>query len=315
MNPRMVVRRLAGGVLVLWLVSLVTFLMVQLIPGDPAEVIAGENATVADVDRIREKLGLNRPLVEQYFSWLFGVLRGDLGRSLFTDRPVTSAIVLAAPPTLALALAAIVVALLIGVTAGVLAGLVQGGWLDRSISTLATLGIAMPSFWVAMLLVSMFALGLGWFPATSYVPMSRGLGSWASHLVLPAIALGLATAAELARHTRGCVADVLTRPYVRTARARGATTGWLVRRHILRNAAIPVITVLGLQTGRLLGGTIVIEAVVGISGLGTLAVNSVLQRDYPVIQGYVLFCAVVVVAVNLIVDLTYGWINPKVRTA
>lgn len=315
MSGRMIVRRLGGGVLVLWLVSLVTFLMVQLIPGDPAEVIAGENATVADVERIRERLGLNRPILEQYFSWLAGVLRGDLGRSLFTDRPVTSTIVLAAPPTLALALAAIVVALLIGVTAGVLAGLAQGGWLDRAVSTLATLGIAMPSFWVAMLLVSVFALGLGWFPATSYVPMSRGIGTWASHLVLPAVALGLATAAELARHTRGCVADVLTRPYVRTARARGAATGWLVRRHILRNAAIPVITVLGLQTGRLLGGTIVIEAVVGISGLGTLAVNSVLQRDYPVIQGYVLFCAVVVVLVNLAVDLTYGWINPKVRTA
>lgn len=315
MSGRMIVRRLGGGVLVLWLVSLVTFLMVQLIPGDPAQVIAGENATVADVDRIRERLGLNRPILEQYFSWLTGVLRGDLGRSLFTDRPVTSTIVLAAPPTLALALAAIVVALLIGVSAGVLAGLAQGGWVDRTVSSLATLGIAMPSFWVAMLLVSVFALGLGWFPATSYEPMSRGLGAWASHLVLPAVALGLATAAELARHTRGCVADVLTRPYVRTARARGAATGWLVRRHILRNAAIPVITVLGLQTGRLLGGTIVIEAVVGISGLGTLAVNSVLQRDYPVIQGYVLFCAVVVVVVNLAVDLTYGWINPKVRTA
>ncbi|SHL11344.1 peptide/nickel transport system permease protein [Pseudonocardia thermophila] len=315
MSGRMIVRRLGGGVLVLWLVSLVTFLMVQLIPGDPAQVIAGENASAADVERIRERLGLDRPVIEQYLTWLFGVLRGDLGRSLFTDRPVTSTILLAAPPTLALAVAAIVVAVLVGVTAGVLAGLAQGSWLDRAISSLATLGIAMPSFWVAMLLVSVFALGLGWFPATSYAPMSRGLGTWASHLVLPAVALGLATAAELARHTRGCVADVLTRPYVRTARARGATTGWLVRRHILRNAAIPVVTVLGLQTGRLLGGTIVIEAVVGISGLGTLAVNSVLQRDYPVIQGYVLFCAAVVVLINLIVDLTYGWINPKVRTA
>ncbi|MGI5132905.1 ABC transporter permease [Pseudonocardia sp. CA-107938] len=315
MSGRMIARRLGGGVLVLWLVSLVTFLMVALIPGDPAQVIAGENATIADVERIRAQLGLDRPVLEQYFSWLAGVLRGDLGRSLFTGRPVTSTIVLAAPPTLALATAAVVVALLIGVTAGVLAGLAQGSWLDRTISSLATLGIAMPSFWVAMLLVTVFALGLGWLPATSYAPMSRGLGTWASHLVLPAVALGLATAAELARHTRGCVADVLTRPYVRTARARGAATGWLVRRHILRNAAIPVVTVLGLQTGRLLGGTIVIEAVVGISGLGTLAVNAVLQRDYPVIQGYVLFCAVAVVLVNLIVDLAYGWINPKVRTA
>ena len=315
MNARMVIRRVGGGLLVLWLVSLLTFLMVKLIPGDPAEVIAGENATVADVDRIREQLGLNRPVVEQYVSWLGGVLRGDLGESLFTGRPVTTSILDAAPPTLALALTAIVLAVLLGVGAGVLAGLRQGTWLDRLISTIATLGIAMPSFWVAMLLVSVFALTLKWLPATTYVPLENGFGPWLSHILIPALALGLATAAELARHTRGCVADVLTRPFIRTARARGSSTTRLVRRHVLRNAAIPVVTVLGLQTSRLLGGTIVIEAVVGISGLGSLAVNSVLQRDYPVIQGYVLFCAVVVVVINLVVDLAYGWINPKVRAS
>ncbi|HYQ62460.1 ABC transporter permease [Actinophytocola sp.] len=315
MTARMALRRLGGGLLVLWLVSLLTFLMVRLIPGDPAEVVAGENASVEDVNRIREQLGLNRPVVEQYFSWLGGVLRGDLGSSLFTHRPVTSTIVDAAPPTLALTLTAIVLAVVIGVGAGVLAGLRQGGWLDRTISTVATLGIAMPSFWVAMLLVSVFSLSLKWLPATTYVPLERGFGIWLSHIIIPAIALGLATAAELARHTRGSVADVLTRPYIRTARSRGTGTVRLVRRHVLRNAAIPVVTVLGLQTSRLLGGTIVVEAVVGISGLGTLAVNSVLHRDYPVIQGYVLFCAVVVVVVNLVVDLAYGWINPKVRAS
>lgn len=315
MNARMVIRRVGGGLLVLWLVSLITFLMVQLIPGDPAEVIAGDNATVADVDRIREQLGLDRPVVEQYVSWLGGVLHGDLGESLFTGRPVTTTILDAAPPTLALAITAIVLAVIIGVSAGTIAGLRQGTWLDRLISTIATLGIAMPSFWVAMLLVSVFALSLKWLPATTYVPLENGFGPWFSHIVIPALALGLATAAELARHTRGCVADVLTRPYIRTARSRGASTTRLVRRHVLRNAAIPVVTVLGLQTSRLLGGTIVIEAVVGISGLGSLAVNSVLQRDYPVIQGYVLFCAVVVVVINLVVDLAYGWINPKVRAS
>jgi peptide/nickel transport system permease protein len=315
MNARMVIRRVGGGLLVLWLVSLLTFLMVQLIPGDPAEVIAGDNATIADVDRIRAQLGLDRPVVEQYLSWLGGVLHGDLGKSLFTGRSVTSSVLDAAPPTLALAVTAIVLAVLIGVTAGIVAGLRQGSWLDRFVSTLTTLGIAMPSFWVAMLLVSVFSLSLKWLPATTYVPMSSGFGPWLSHILIPAIALGLATAAELARHTRGCVADVLTRPYIRTARSRGASTFRLVRRHVLRNAAIPVVTVLGLQTSRLLGGTIVIEAVVGISGLGSLAVNSVLHRDYPVIQGYVLFCAVVVVVVNLVVDLAYGWINPKVRAS
>ncbi|BBG05337.1 MULTISPECIES: ABC transporter permease [Pseudonocardia] len=315
MNSRMVIRRIGGGLLVLWLVSLLTFLMVQLIPGDPAEVIAGDNASVADVDRIRAQLGLDRPVYEQYLSWLGGVLQGDLGNSLFTNQPVTQAILDVAPPTLALTLTAIILALLLGVGAGVIAGLRQGSWIDRAVSTLATLGIAMPSFWVAMLLVSVFALTLRWLPATTYVPLDRGFGTWLSHILIPATALGLATAAELARHTRGCVADVLARPYIRTARARGASTPHLIGRHVLRNAAIPVVTVLGLQTSRLIGGTIVIEAVVGISGLGSLAVNSVLQRDYPVIQGYVLFCALVVVVVNLVVDLAYGWINPKVRAA
>ncbi|GAA1014195.1 ABC transporter permease [Acrocarpospora pleiomorpha] len=315
MSTRMIIRRLGGGLLVLWLVSILTFLLVHLIPGDPAEVIAGENATAADVERIRTQLGLDRPVLAQYVTWLSGVLRGDLGKSLFTDKSVVTSIAEVAPPTLVITVMAIVLAVLVGVSAGIVAGLTQGGRLDRLVSTLATLGIAMPSFWLGLVLVSIFSLTNTWLPATGYADLGEGFGTWLSHVILPSTALGLATAAELARHTRGCVADVLTRPYVRTARARGASGGWLVRRHILRNAAIPVVTVLGLQAGRLLGGAIVIEAVFGISGLGTLAVNAVLQRNYPVIQGYVLLCAVVVVLMNLIVDLAYGWINPKVRTA
>jgi peptide/nickel transport system permease protein len=315
MSPGIIIRRLGGGLLVLWLVSVLTFLLVQLIPGDPAQVIAGENATVAEVNRIHAELGLNRPVPEQYLVWLSHVLHGDLGTSLFSNQSVVSLIGQAAPPTVAITVMAIVVAVLIGVSAGVVAGFSQGSSVDRVVSTLATLGIAMPGFWLAMLLVSAFALTFTWLPATGYVDIAQGLGPWLSHITLPATALGLATAAELARHTRGCVSDVLTRPYLRTARARGASGAWLVRRHVLRNAAIPVVTVLGLQAGRLLGGVIVIEAVFGISGLGTLAVNSVLRRDYPVIQGYVLFSAIVVVLINLVVDLAYGWINPKVRNA
>lgn len=315
MSPRMIIRRLGGSLLVLWLVSILTFLLVQLIPGDPAEVIAGENATVAEVARIRTELGLDKPVLEQYFNWFTGVLHGDLGHSLSTNRSVVSTIAEAAPATLVITTMALLVAVVIGVSAGVAAGLTQGSWVDRAVSTLATLGIAMPSFWLAMVLVSLFALTNPWLPATGYVDIREGFGVWLSHVVLPATALGLATAAELARHTRGCVADVLTRPYIRTARARGASGAWLVRKHILRNSAIPVVTVLGLQAGRLFGGVIVVEAVFGISGLGSLAINSVLQRNYPMIQGYVLLSAVIVVLINLIVDLAYGWINPKVRTA
>jgi peptide/nickel transport system permease protein len=313
MKATVVIRRIGGGLLVMWLVSLLTFALIQLLPGDAAQAIAGENATQADVDRIRQELGFDRPLVEQYSGWFGNVLTGDFGNSLYTGRPVIDLIVEAAPATLSLTALAIVIAVLIGVTAGLVAAVRQGGWLDRLVTSAATVGIAMPSFWVLMLLLLPFAVLNRWLPATGYVPMSDGLWPWLSHILLPATALGLASAAELARHTRGCAADVLARPYVRTARARGAAGGWLIRRHVLRNSAIPVITVLGLHVGRLLGGSIVIESVAGISGLGTLAIQAILQRDYTTIQGYVLFSAVIVVVVNLLVDLLYGWINPKVR--
>jgi peptide/nickel transport system permease protein len=312
-NGSVVIRRIGGGVLVLWLVSLLTFALIQLLPGDAAQAIAGENATQADVDRIRHELGFDLPVIEQYFRWFTQVVTGDFGTSLYSGRPVTEMISEAAPATLSLTALAIVVAVLVGVTAGMAAAVRQGGWLDRTITSLATFGIAMPSFWVLMLLLLPFAVLNRWLPATGYAPMSDGFWPWLSHLLLPATALGLASAAELARHARGCATDVLSRPYIRTARARGAGGTWLIRRHVLRNSAIPVLTVLGLHVGRLLGGSIVIESVAGISGLGTLAIQAILQRDYTTIQGYVLFSAIIVVLVNLLVDLLYGWINPKVR--
>lgn len=315
MKATSVVSRIVGGIVVLWLVSVVTFSLVQLVPGDPAEVVAGDTATPERVAEIREQLGLDQPPIVQYLDWTGGVLTGDLGESLFTGETVLDAVLRAAPATLSITLFALVVAVAIGVPAGVLAGLRQGTWLDRGVSLGATLGIAMPGFWVAMVLVLVLALVNPWLPATGYVPLEDGLGDWLSHIVIPATALGLATGAELARHARGCVADVLARPYIRTARARGASSSWLIRHHILRNAAIPVVTVLGLQAGRLLGGAIVIELVCGIDGLGTLAINSILQRDFPILQGYVLFSAVIVVVINLLVDGTYSWLNPKVRTS
>jgi peptide/nickel transport system permease protein len=310
-----ILSRFAGGLIVLWLVSVLTFGLIQLVPGDPAEVAAGDSATPERVEAIRQQLGLDRPLVEQYTTWFGNVLQGDMGSSLFTGEPVAQAILRSAPATLSITLLALVIAVGIGVPAGVLAGLRQGTWLDRAVSTLATVGIAMPGFWVGMLLILMFALMNPWLPATGYEPLSSGVDLWLQHAIIPATALGLATGAELARHARGCVADVLSRPYIRTARARGSGSFWLVRHHILRNAAIPVVTVLGLQAGRLLGGAIIIELVCGIQGLGTLTINSILQRDFPVLQGYVLFAAAIVVAVNLLVDGLYGWLNPKVRTA
>ncbi len=313
MSPVILLRRLGGGVLVLWLVSVTAFLLVALLPGDAAESIAGESATAADVEVIRERLGLDKPLPLQYVDWLFGVLSGDFGTSLRSGESVTGLILQAAPATFSLAGLAIVIATLISLPAGTVAALRRGGWTDRVISMFATVGIAMPSFWILMLLIIVFAQLNPWLPATGYAPLSSGLWTWLSHLLLPATALGLAVAAEMARHTRGCVVDVLSRPYIRTARARGAGGWWLVRRHVFRNAAIPVVTVLGLQIGHLVGGAIVIEAVAGIPGLGTMAIEAIFQREYPTIQGFVLLTGAIIVIANLAVDVAYTAINPRVR--
>ncbi|WP_035282263.1 ABC transporter permease [Brevibacterium album] len=313
MQAAFLIHRALRGLLVLWLVHLMTFMLIRLVPGDPAEVIAGEQATPEAVDQIRESLGLTEPLPVQYWNALRGVLTGDLGESLFSGLAVTRLLLDAVPPSLSIALGALAFAVMAGVLLGAIAGLTRGRIVDRCVSALAGLGIAMPSFWVGMMLVTIFSITLNWLPATSYAPLARGTGEWASHIVLPAIALGTTVAAEIARHTRGGVIDVMEKPFIRAARARGATGAQLVLRHVLRNTAIPVITVIGLSGGTLLGGTVVVETVFGISGLGNLAISSVLSRDYPVIQGYVLLTALIVVVINLTVDILYGVVNPKVR--
>lgn len=314
MQLRVVVNRIASGVLVLFLVSILAFGLIHMLPGDAAEAIAGDFATPEDVDKVRVELGLDKPVVEQYVNWLGDALQGDFGESVAANRPSLDLIIEAAPPTLSITFVALVVAAVFGIPLGLIAALNRGRWWDRAVSSIATLGIAMPSFWALMLLLVPFTMTLRWFPPTGYAPIGDGLWPWLSHILLPATALGLAVGAEMARHTRGCVIDVLESPYIRAAEARGARGWWLVRRHVMRNAAIPVVTVFGLQVGRLLGGSIVIESVAGVAGLGTLAIRSILQRDLVTIQAYVLFTAVIVVLTNLIVDLLYGWINPKVRS-
>jgi len=297
---------------VIFLTSIAVAMMVHLVPGDAASAIAGDDPTPEQIEEIRERLGLDRPILNQYFDWAGDAVRGDFRESLVSNRSVTELITEALPATISITLAAAVVAITIGVTFGAIAGL-RGGLTDRIASLATSLGIAMPSFWVGMLLVSVFALELGWFPATSYVPITESPTTWLRHITLPAVALGVAMAAEIARQTRGGVIEVMAQPYIRTARAKGAQGAHLVTRHVGRNAAIPVVTVLGLQLGRLLGGVIVVELVFGIAGLGTLAISAVGNRDFPVIQAYVVMTAVVVVAINLLVDLSYSWINPKVR--
>ncbi len=313
MSSRLLVRRLGGAVTVIFLASIMVALMVHLVPGDAASAVAGDNASAEQIEATRERLGLNDPIWVQYFNWAGNALRGDFGTSLITNRPVTDMIKQVLPATLSITLAATVIAVFIGVSFGGIAGLRRGA-VDRIASLGTSLGIAMPSFWVGMLLVTFLALEFDLFPVLGYTPLTEDPVDWLHHITLPALALSLGMSAEVARQTRGGVVDVMAQPYIRTARAKGAPGTRLFFRHVVRNAAIPVVTVLGLQIGRLLGGVIIIEQVFAVNGLGTMAVRAVGDRDFPVIQAYVVLTTVIVVSINLLVDLSYGWINPRVRT-
>lgn len=313
MRPAAIVRRALAGVAVLIGVSILAFSIIHLLPGDTAVAIAGEYATPEQIEAIRQDLGLDQPILVQYFSWLFSAIQGDLGTSLASGRPALSMILEVVPPTASIAIVSLLISTVFGVLLGILAGLNRGGIIDRVLSFLASVGISTPAFWVLLLLIISLAILNPWFPAVGYTPMSAGFWPWFSHIILPAFALSISNGAEIARFTRGSVIDVVAAPFIRASRARGAGGWWLVRHHLLRNAAIPVITVIGLQLGNLLGGVIVVETVAGINGLGSLAVVSILSRDYIVLQAYVLLAATVIVIVNLVVDILYAVINPKVR--
>jgi peptide/nickel transport system permease protein len=294
-------------------VSILSFSLIQLLPGDTATAIAGEFATPDQVEAIRKDLGLDQPVIVQYFTWLWHVLQGNFGNSLATGRPAIDMIFESVPPTASIAVVSLIISTVVGVGLGLLAALNRGRWADRVLSLLASVSISAPAFWVLLLMVLAFAVLNRWLPAVGYVPLSEGFWPWLSHILLPAISLSFMHGAEMARYTRGSVIDVLATPYIRAARARGAIGTWLSGKHLARNSAIPIVTVLGLQVANMLGGVIVVESVAGINGLGRFAVTAVLQRDYIALQAYVLFVAVIIVVVNLIVDILYTVINPKVR--
>lgn len=307
------VRRVLLIVPLLVLVSLGVFTLVLLIPGDPAITLAGENATEAQIEATRDRLGLDDPVLVQYLGWAGSALRGDLGSSLFSNESVTGAILGRFPVTIALTCAAMLVALLIAVPAGIVAAVHRDRWPDRAATLLASVGISLPNFWVGILLIIVLALMFPIFPAVGYSPISEGVGGWVHSLVLPGITLGTAVAAEITRQLRGSLHDVLQQDFIRTARANGLRGPAVIGKHGLKNAAVPVVTVMGFQVGFLLGGSVIVERVFGLPGLGDLAIRSVLQRDIPMIQGIVVVTAVVVMLVNLLVDLSYGYLNPKVR--
>lgn len=299
------VRRLLLALPVVLGVATLVFLLIHMIPGDPVEIMLGESALPADRDALREALGLDRPILEQYGSFLWGLCRGDLGVSLQQRRPVTALIREHYPATLELTLAAMLISLLIALPAGILSGIRQYSVWDHSTMFLALLGVSMPNFWLGPLLIWVFSIQLGWFPVS-------GKGGLA-HLLLPALTLGASMAAIVARMTRSSVLEVLREDYVMTARAKGLSEARIILKHVLRNAMLPVLTVVGLQFGALLAGSIITETIFSWPGLGTLMVKAIQTRDYPVVQGCVLVIALSYVLVNLLTDLLYGVIDPRIR--
>ncbi|MFO7310963.1 MAG: ABC transporter permease [Bacillota bacterium] len=300
-----ILRRFALTVPVLLGVSVVVFAMVRLIPGDPARVLAGEAASAEVVEMIRQQLGLNEHPVVQYWIFLKSLARGDLGRSTLSRLPVIDEIKSALPATLRLAVASMVIATALGVSTGVLSAVRPNSWVDGLSMFIALVGVSMPVFWLGLMLMLLFSLHLGWFPPA-------GHETW-RHLVLPSITLGLSSAAIIARMTRSSMLEVLRQDYVRTARAKGVPERGVVLRHAFRNALIPVVTVMGLQFGNLLGGAVLTETVFAWPGIGRLMVGAITARDYPVVQGAVLTVAVGFILINLLVDVLYAYIDPTIR--
>lgn len=312
---RMIVRRILLTIPLLFLVTLIVFALSQLVPGDPAVTLAGENASQEQIDEIREKLGFNDPLIVQYANLVKGLVTGDLGTSLYSTQTVTAALGQALPVTLSLASLALLMVIIIGTVFGALAGMKPGSILDRSLTVIASLGVAAPAYWVGMILIIVFTFQLEWLPGALYVPFGDSPWEWLKHLLMPAFALALAGIVEVTRQLRGSLRDTMQLDYIRTARAKGMRQRTVVGRHAMKNAAIPVVTVIGLQVNVLLGGAIAVEQVFGLNGIGQLAVKSVRDRDLPMMQGIVLVSVIVVTASNLIVDLLYGWLNPRVRAS
>ena len=311
-----IVRRLAAMVPLLVLITIGVYAFVLIIPGDPARTLAGGlRAQPSEIARIRHQLHLDQPFVVQYWNWVTHAVRGDLGNSLFRHESVASAISSRFPRTLSLALGGMVVSVLIGVPVGILAGTRPGTLADRSATVGSTVGIAMPDFWLAILLAVVFAVKLHVLPDLGYVGITRSPWGWFEHLLLPWLALGLAGGATLARQIRGEMIDVLDQDYVRTARSLGIPERQVIGRLALKNALTPAMTIVGIQFAYLLGGTVIIEQIFSIPGVGGLMLQAISTKDLPVIQGVVLLTAVIFVAVNLVVDLGYGILNPKVRVS
>ncbi len=305
--------RLVAAVPLVFLVSLLAFGLVHLMPGSASETILGDGATPEAVAALDAELGLDRPIVEQYWNWATDAVQGDFGRSLITSREVSDTLIERFPVTISVAMGGLVVALAIGVVSGTVAALRQGRLTDRIISLLTATGLAVPNFWVAVLLAFYLGVERDWFPAIGYVGPTESIPQWLYHLVLPSIALGLGSAAVIARQMRGGLLDVLDRPYIRAARSKGLRYPRVMIVHAMKNAFIPVITVVGFQASLMLGGAILVEQIFGMPGIGVQIVGAVLAQDMPLVQGVVMVSAVFVILMNTLIDVSYAYFDPRVR--
>ncbi|MBV9590203.1 MAG: ABC transporter permease [Hyphomicrobiales bacterium] len=308
-----VLRRILSTIPVMAVVALFVFSLLYIAPGDPAAIIAGDQATPADIERIRQSLGLERPFLVQFGDWAWRILHGDLGTSIFTNLPVTNLIAQRIEPTLSLMLVTLIISIGVAVPLGVAAAWKAGSLVDRLVMAFAVFGFSVPVFVIAYLLAYVFALELDWLPVQGYTPIGRGFWPWLQNLILPAIALGAVYVALIARMTRATMLEVLQQDYIKTARAKGIGQSGILFVHALKNAAVPIVTVIGLGIAALIGGAVVTESVFVIPGLGRLTVDSILRRDYPVIQGLVLLFSFAYVLVNLLIDLLYTLLDPRIR--
>lgn len=315
MNTRYLLQRLLTTLVVLFGITFVVFMIIQLVPGDPARVILGIAASKENVAALRERLGLNEPVWIQYGSWLAGLFRGDLGDSLITGQPVIDQIWQRLPATLTLAGAGLVIGLLIALPAGIISALKPRSGIDLAASVFSQVGVSVPDFWLGILLVLLFSLSLGWLPSQGYTPIGESFVEWFKHLILPALTVGVISGSIQTRFIRSAMLEVLHEDYIRTARAKGLAETIVVNRHALRNAMITIVTIIGLQLTALLSAVVVVEVVFSWPGLGRLSLEAVLDRDYPLLQGTTFTIATLLALINLGTDLLYAFIDPRIDYA
>jgi peptide/nickel transport system permease protein len=306
-------RRLGATIVVMAVVAFFVFSLLYLTPGDPAAVIAGDIATDEDIRRIRLSLGLDDPFLVRFGNWVWALFHGDLGTSIFTNLPVSTLIMQRVEPTLSLTFCTLIVSLLLSVPLGTIAAARAGSFLDKVVMGISVVGFSLPVFVLAFMLILLFSVTLEWLPVQGYRPISEGVWEWMRHLVLPSIALGTVYAALIARITRASVLDVLAQDYIRTASAKGLTESQVLWGHALKNAAVPIVTIVGIGVGLLISGAVVTETVFAIPGVGRLTVDAILRRDYPIIQGVILIFSALYVLINLLIDLSYMFFDPRIR--